>query len=183
MQHHLQWNDVGCESVRHRSDTLAQGIIFCAGASVGAFGLPHSPSVSQNQADNNDPHQERPSFPPSPSPYCSARVSHCFCPESGTSTRAHATYKQKPRGVTTLVFSECFLFLFLKAEVSVSFVLMIKNWALWGSLLWLQRLNSKAPVQWICSARGRITNAGQMGHNSRKHLSFFFFFMEGFLSS
>ena len=89
--HHLP-----LESVRHAPDILTQGIIFGAGAPDGASGLPHPPPVRRNQADSGDPHQERPSHPPSPSSsHCSARVSHSFCPGRVVSLLHHATSLQK----------------------------------------------------------------------------------------
>ena len=93
-----QRDDVRWESVRHGSDILTQGIIFGAGAPDGASGLPHPPPVRRNQADSGDPHQERPSLPPSPSSsHCSARVSHSFCPGRVLSILHHATSRQKEK--------------------------------------------------------------------------------------
>lgn len=82
----LQWDDVGGETVRHGSDVLAQGIIFGAGTSPGASGLPHSPPVGQSQADSGHPNQER---PPSPSSLRPVRVSHSFLSRSGVQLLLH----------------------------------------------------------------------------------------------
>lgn len=47
--------------MRHRSDALAQRVIFGAGASCGTPGLPQPPRITEDQANSGHPNQERPS--------------------------------------------------------------------------------------------------------------------------
>lgn len=172
----LQRNDVGGERVWHGSDALAQSVIFGAGASRGTSGLPHPACVAYSQADSGDPNQERPSS------LCPARGSHSFCPGrvSYHSCTCNLQIKKTPHSANCsakFAGKKRKYFWFKRKNTFLSCLFGWQKQALLrsdaGLCLCLLRLNRKAPVQRIRSARRRITNAGQTRHENREQSAFF----------